>query len=271
MKCQDVQIEIALDRSGDLNRSVYREHLDGCPLCRVALDEHRQMMSDLKVAARPKLNLQNDRLIRSAIAQELAGGKTKSSWLSTGFGEWTQMRLMPFAAGTLATLVIGLGVLSFLFSSLNNPITMQANDAKRVYGDSRVMMANGKPATGDEGSIFAADYARNRLAFANESPSINPQGSLVSLTGSNKFDRKTSDGVVVVAEVFSDGLARIQEVVSPASTKKELDDLERALDAELGDAPFVPASLDGRADSVKVILRFEHVDVNTRTTTRRKR
>ena len=274
MKCKDVQLEIALDSSEEfLIRSGIRTHLDGCPLCRVALDEHRQLALDLQMSVRPKLDLSSDRLIRNAIKQELRNGKSRASWLSTGFGEWTQMRLMPLAIGTVSSLLIGLGVLSFLFSTLNNPVTMKANDVDSVYGDSRTMVAAGKRPISDANAIFPADYARNRLAVANESPSINPQGSLVSLTGSSKLDRATTDGVVVVAEVFSDGLARVQEVVSPNSSSRELEDLERALDAELGDAPFVPASLDGRSNSVRVVLRFQHVNVNvnSRTVTRRKR
>lgn len=272
MKCKDVQLEIALDSSEEfLIRSGIRTHLDGCPLCRVALDEHRDLARDLQMTVRPKMSLSSDRLIRSAIKQELRNGKSTASWLSTGFGEWTQMRLMPLAIGTVSSLLIGLGVLSFLFSTLNNPVTMKANDVNSVYGDSKTMIATGKRPVNDVNAIFPADYARNRLAVANESPSLNPQGSLVSLTNINKFDRTSSDGVVVIAEVFSDGLARLQQVVSPSSTRSELEELERALDAELGDAPFVPASLDGRADSVRVVLRFEHVDVNTRTVPRRKR
>ena len=271
MNCQDVQSQIALENGEEnLVRMGIRAHLDECPLCRVGLYEHRDLKSQLKLLVRPKLSLVNDRAIRSSISHELRTGKVRTKWLSTGFGEWAQMRLMPFAAGTVATLIVGLGVLSFLFSTFNDPIVQQSDRTSNVYRDTKLMIAEGRAPEINGDAIFPADYARNRLAVANDSPSLNPQGSLVSLTGSTKLDRATSDGVVVVAEVFSDGLAKIQEVVSPGGTSREIEDLEKAMDAELGDAPFVPASLDGRSNSVRVVLRFEHVDVHIKTSRKRK-
>ena len=79
------------------------------------------------------------------------------------------------------------------------------------------------------------------------------------------------EGVVVVADVFSNGLAQIQEIIDPSRNSKAIMDLEKALDADLRNAPFVPASLDGRSESVRVVLRFESVNVSTKDRPRNRR
>ncbi|MEP6946446.1 MAG: hypothetical protein ABJA02_11055 [Acidobacteriota bacterium] len=72
--------------------------------------------------------------------------------------------------------------------------------------------------------------------------------------------------VVVVADVFSNGLARIAEVVEPSQNDRAVDELQRALDSDLSDTPFVPASMDNRPNNVRVVLKFQTVEVNSRNT-----
>ena len=112
--------------------------------------------------------------------------------------------------------------------------------------------------------------AKKFLAVGGESPSINPQGALIALSQSIVRGNMKDDEVVVVADVFSNGLAKISEVIEPSADRKAIDELERALNSDPSNAPFVPANLDNRSDSVRVVLKFQSVNVNTRQTHRKR-
>jgi len=74
----------------------------------------------------------------------------------------------------------------------------------------------------------------------------------------------------VVAEVFGNGLARVDEVVEPSHDRRAVEQLQKALQSDPAYAPFVPAKLDRRSDSVRVVLRIQSVDVDTRLPSHRK-
>ena len=71
------------------------------------------------------------------------------------------------------------------------------------------------------------------------------------------------DEVVVVADVFSNGLARVTEVVEPSRDRFAIGELEKAFQSDSAYAPFVPSTMENRADSVRVVLKFQSVDVST--------
>jgi hypothetical protein len=68
--------------------------------------------------------------------------------------------------------------------------------------------------------------------------------------------------VVVVADVFGNGLARIAEVVEPSSDLRAVSDLQKALESDPAYAAFIPSNLESRPDSVRVVLKFQSVDVS---------
>jgi hypothetical protein len=68
--------------------------------------------------------------------------------------------------------------------------------------------------------------------------------------------------VVVVADVYSDGEARIADVVESSGDKRKMERLQAAFRADRMAPPFVPATLDNRSNVVRVILKFQNVDVN---------
>ncbi len=72
------------------------------------------------------------------------------------------------------------------------------------------------------------------------------------------------DEVVVVADVFSSGLARVAEVVEPSHNTQAVLELEKALASDPAFAPFVPSRIETRPDSVRVVLKFQSVNVSTR-------
>jgi hypothetical protein len=71
------------------------------------------------------------------------------------------------------------------------------------------------------------------------------------------------DEVVVVADVFSNGLAQITEVVEPSRDRRAVGELEKALESDPAYAPFVPTTLEKRPESVRVVLKFQNVNVST--------
>jgi hypothetical protein len=74
----------------------------------------------------------------------------------------------------------------------------------------------------------------------------------------------SDDEVVVVADVFSNGLAQIAEVVEPSRDRRAIEELEKALQSDPSLAPFVPADLDQRSTgTVRVIFKIQSVNVNT--------
>jgi len=102
------------------------------------------------------------------------------------------------------------------------------------------------------------DFARS------QSPSLNPEGGLAALTRRHAHSGNAPDidDMIVVANVFSNGAASLAEVVTPPRDKRMLDEFESALRQ---DAAFVPASVDRRPDTMRVVLSFvQRVDVDER-------
>jgi hypothetical protein len=107
------------------------------------------------------------------------------------------------------------------------------------------------------------EYAFSRHAIAGESPSINPQGALVALTRSLVRGKMEDEEVVVVADVFGNGLAKIAQVVEPSDDDRSIRQLQRALESDPVYAPFVPASYDRRSETMRVVLKIQNVNVKT--------
>ncbi|MDI1242647.1 MAG: zf-HC2 domain-containing protein [bacterium] len=263
MRCSDVKSDLPLYSDDILNvseRADLDAHLDTCPLCRQALTEYQEVKNGLRSLARPTMPEAFLASLRSAVAAELAPAfripvfhliEDRRNWLDT----W----LMPSAMGTFASVVFGMFMLWGILSSARDPGDfISISPAPRP-----VMLASSNPMIGDESiDILAADYATTRLSVASESPSVNPQGALVALTKSLVRGEMRDDEVVVVAEVFGNGLARISEVVEPGNSRA-IEDLEKALESDPVYAPFVPASFDGRSERMRVVLKIQNVNVHT--------
>ncbi len=266
MKCETLQLNLPLYAEGALAENVrfeLGEHLQHCPLCRERVSEFQILKNDLRVLARPTVPVEFlDALHRTVIA-ELAQTKPEPvSIFSEGFRHWLKFRLMPYGVGTIASLLI---TFAFLSALLTNKLSAPpAGEFAKANAQPALILtdSNTETATG-ELSLTQADYAALRIPFANESPSINPSGALVALTKSFVRGKMKDEEVVVVADVFGDGIAQIAQVVEPPRSRQILRDLEKALEDDPSDAPFVPAKLDGRSDMVRVVLKIQTVDVAT--------
>lgn len=268
MKCSDLQNSVSQYSDGSLDGpevAIVKSHLAACPLCRERVDEYRAMMADMRQFGRAAIPAGVSNKVRLAVRYE------NRSRNFAGFNparlEWLQMRLMPLSVGVMASLVIGFSFVTLLLSG-----RFATEDYYSMRGrDTRIMVApDGNSNTGSRpDDISPVDFARTRMAVSGESPSINPQGALATISRSlvNHGIRNTE--VVVVADVFSNGLARIAEVVEPSQNVNAVDELEKALDSDNAAAPFIPAELDNRSGSVRVVLKFQSVEVNTRKARKR--
>ncbi|MGI8787388.1 MAG: hypothetical protein ACR2HG_06475 [Pyrinomonadaceae bacterium] len=173
------------------------------------------------------------------------------------------MRFMPYAVGTALSLLLGLSLLWTLLSAANSNEKNVELAKYEPITKSSVLLTSNPNTLDDEVELNAADYAAARLSVSGDSPSLNPHGALVALTKSILRGKMKDDEVVVVADVFGDGLAQIAEVVEPSSDRRAVGELEKALKNDPNYAPFVPASYDQRSDTVRVIFKINRVDVQT--------
>jgi len=112
-----------------------------------------------------------------------------------------------------------------------------------------------------DGATFK--YAAERSDVAQESPSLNPNGALVAMTSAMARSGGKNREIVLVADVFSDGIARINEVVQPSPDEKTMRALEKAMEQVPDTSPaFVPATLDNRSNVVQIVLKIHEVDVS---------
>jgi len=244
MRCEEVRELIAVEADdclADSESSLLNDHLSVCPLCRQERDDVRSVTRDLRMMSRPAMPKSALASLRNAVAERTG---VSGFWISEDRRPWLEAWLMPSSVGTFASVVMGIGFLWLLSLS---PVQVPQTFAENASGRDPMQLA----------------YVEQRVDVASESPSINPHGALVALTNSLVRGEMKDDEVVVVAEVFGNGLAKIDEVVEPSRNRRAVGELEKALQSDPSFAPFVPADLDNRPDSVKVVFKIQSVNVST--------
>lgn len=262
MNCSDLRSELPLyfdDVLSPETVSSIDAHLAGCPLCRQSLAEMREIRNELRSLSRPRIAPARLASIRRAVAAEAAIPQIAPAFrlVEQDRRRWVDVWLMPSMVGSAASVVFGISLLWLLL--------MPASGGRLDMEIARGLEAARQPAIIDpltEIPTTPLQYASTRLAFSEESPSINPQGALVALTRSLLRGEMKDEEVVVVADVFGDGLARIAEVVEPSKDEAAVRELKEALQSDPAFAPFVPANLDHRSESVRVVLRVQTVKVH---------
>lgn len=276
MLCENLQFNLPIyldDILSETEHADIEKHLAQCPVCRAKLADFQMLRNDLRDLPRPALSNERLMAVRSRVAQEAETKQGRVAWLfSEDWREWMQMRLMPYIIGTAASLLFTVTLLWTLLSAAYIPektVELAKNDAPLK---SAVLLANSAPnIVGNDLEVNPASFAATRYSVSGGSPSLNPQGALVALTRSIVRGKMKDDEVVIVADVFGDGLAQIAEIVEPSSDVQAVRELERALknDPRYA-APFVPANLDGRSNTVRVIFKINRVDIQTHTKTKAK-
>lgn len=259
MKCDEIQLALSLyddDALAPANMLACEDHLQECPVCRAELAEFRALSRSLgRLSAAPlPENLASS--ISQALAIE-AGALEREPILPwrTQLVNWLQPRLIPYAFSSVASVALFLSMFVGLRPHL--VALREAQRANEASNSSPVIYDINRP-------ISSESYAALRAPYAVESPSLNPGGALAALTHLSNIQQNgslDSDDMVVVADVYSDGSASLASVMNPPRDSRMLADFQDALRKN---AAFVPASLDGRPDTMRVVFTVQKVDVRER-------
>ncbi len=262
MKCSDLQYSLSLYADSGLDEGVdfaVRSHIDICPMCRQRLADLREIRSGLRQLPHPAMPVDLQNRIKMAVRTEKYPGKQHLP--QSDLREWLTMRVMPYTVGLAASILIGGAFLTMMFSGILQ------SQAVMSYGPNRsssvLLASNSNPYFEAQDPITPSQYANTRMGFGYESPSVNPSGALIALTRSLVRGGMKDDEVVVVADVFGNGLARIAEVVEPSRDSDAILELQRALQSDPAFAPFVPTNIEDRPESVRVVLKLQSVSVST--------
>jgi hypothetical protein len=262
MSCQETKRSLSQYVDDELSSALRRAvetHLDSCPVCRAELVELRAIRNGLRQLARslpPSLLAPaiNDALMIEAAARR----QSPTPSLREQITNWIEPRLMPYSIGSFASVILFTAMLVGLrphFIALQE--AARQNDSILVV-DTRTPYDLTRPVTPE-------DFSARRAPFAEQSPSLNPGGALATLTGNYTQPRtgfQDGDDMIVVADVFSNGTASLADVVQAPRNRRMLADFEVALRQSTA---FVPASLDRRPDTMRVVFTVQKVDVRDRS------
>jgi anti-sigma factor RsiW len=236
------------------------EHLDQCPVCRAEVADLRLLSRSFRNLSRPDVPADLASSITDALVIEAAAQKQSPvrSWRER-LEIWAEPRLMPYGVGAMVSLVLFFG----MFVGLR-PHFEALQRAARYNND---VMAF-QPFSGYDLNrpVTPEDFSAIRAPFAEQSPTLDPKGALAAFTSAyaqpHLGSREDVDDMIVVADVFSNGSAALAGVVHAPRDRQMLADFELALRQS---AAFVPASLDRRPGTMRVVFSVQKVDVRDRS------
>ncbi|MDQ4123449.1 MAG: hypothetical protein M3209_18595 [Acidobacteriota bacterium] len=270
MDCQEFRSNLSLYvddvfETSPTIRTLCDEHLRDCPLCRTDVADLRELKSSLSAIRRPAVSPDFTDSLRRAVTTELIAQKAmqrkksdKNDWLG-----WLEFNLMPYAIGTVASVLLFMMMFAALHTAMNTFRNLHNQFASGGGGSVTTVFSADTHKVYDTSLPYSpADYAALRSPYALESPSINPKGTFVSFTSSLMRGEVDQSAVVVVADVFGNGLARVADVLEPPQDPNKLEELEKILNSE---PVFVPASYDKRPENLRVVLLIQKVNISGET------
>lgn len=267
MDCQEFRshlsqyVDDVFEASSTSARAVTDEHLRNCPLCRADVADLRKIKSSLSAIRRPAISPDFTDSLRRAVATELIAQKAtrktivdKNEWRG-----WFKFNLMPYTVGTVGSALLFLMMFSALYTAMTTFRNIKVR-AAAAEEETATIISTENTKIYDTGLPYSpADYAALRSPHALESPSLNPKGALVSFTSSLMRGEVDQGAVIVVADVFGNGLARVADVLEAPHDPNKLDELEKILNNE---PVFVPASYDKRPENLRVVLLIQKVNIS---------
>lgn len=259
MSCQESQKSFSPYLDGVLPRGAVDtldEHLSVCPVCRGQLEATRSLVRGLSLVTRPAspANLASD-IRASLVIERAARAASEPAPLHERMALWVKLRLMPYAVGAVYSMILFIAV----FGALRQQLVLLRNLAEARY------LEEGRPALADGSGYdvtrpLSPDLAvAARAQFTSESPTINPRGALAKLTLAPASDGNPSDDdMIVVADVYGNGTASLAEVVEPPRNRRMVEELQDALRKN---PAFVPASLDRRPQTMRVVFVLQKMNV----------
>lgn len=220
------------------------EHLNRCPVCRAEVVELRALTRRLNLMTRPTPPENLVGAINHILAIEAAARRQSPKIpLSRRIARFLEPRVMPYTIGSFASVIMFM----LMFAGLR-PHFVALREAAALQ---HAMVID----------ITPESLAGERAGYGEQSPTLDPRGSLAALTRAyghpHPDDQSDADDMIVVTDVFSNGAASLAEVVNPPRDKRMLDEFESALRQ---DAAFVRASLDGRPDTMRVVFAVQKAD-----------
>src|SRR5215213_703581 len=236
------------------------EHLDRCPVCRAEVAGLRSLTRSLSLMTRPKPPAGLTDTISDLLTIEAAARRAPHPSLGRRIARFLEPRLMPYSVGSFASVIL----FTLMLSALRPHFIALREAALQNSGSVIVLHAYEEPGYDLTQPVTREDFAASRAPMGELSPSLNPGGALAALTRAYAHPHDSysdADDMIVVADVFSNGVASVSGVVQPPRDKRMLDEFESALRQ---DAAFVPASMDRRPDTMRVVFAVQKVDVDER-------
>lgn len=261
MNCSETQPSLSLYLDGQMEagaQAACETHLRRCPVCRAELADLRFLTRDLSLLARPVAPPDLAANINFTLAAEAAVKRQTPplSW-SEQIANWLRPRLLPYTVGSFASVMLffsAFGALSSSLRALNDWDYTErlavAREYQRIYGVDF-------PGYDIQQPVTPQGLALLRQPVTDQSPTLNPQGALLSVIRSLSFDDDT-DEMMVVADIFSDGSAALTDVMTPPRDPRLLRDVQRALRQN---PAFVPATYDGRPQTLRVVFVVQNLGV----------
>ncbi len=236
------------------------EHLDCCPVCRAEIAELRSLTRSLSLLSRPTPPSDLAATISDTLMIEAAARRqAPNPSLTYRIARFLEPRLMPYTVGSFASVIM----FFLMFAALRPHFVALREAANQNSGV--IVLRTTEPGYDLYKPVTPEDFAASRAPYAEQSPSLNPGGALAALTRAYAHPQTDyygdADDMVVVADVFSNGAASLADVVHAPRDKRMLAEFESALRQ---DAAFVPASLDRRPDTMRVVFAVQKVDVDDR-------
>jgi hypothetical protein len=266
MKCDEIQQSLSLyvedGLAAEVRMACY-QHLEVCPVCREHVVELRKLRSGLAMLTKPAPPADLVSSINLAVAAEAARQKahrqaTTMDLFNDWALKWFQPRFMRYAFSSFSSVII----FALVFAALR-PHMIALHEASLAFEQMQI------PSPYDEYDVLAFDitkpispesYVALRTPFNSESPSLNPRGALASLgsQADHLTGRQSDDDMVIVADVFLNGSASVADVVQAPRDRRMLEDFQQALRQN---AAFVPAAMDRRPETMRVVFSIQRVDV----------
>jgi hypothetical protein len=273
MSCDEIQASLSLyvddGLTADARRTCY-QHLEVCPVCRAHVAELRTLRGNLAMLRQPVppadlIPSINIALAAKASERRARRDATTIDVINDWALKWLQPRPMRYAFSSLASIII----FTCVFAALR-PHMIALHEASLAFEQMQIT-----PSPDDEYYVLGYDitkpispesYAAVRSPFNAESPSLNPGGALATLgwrTDHWHGNSRQGDGdMVIVADDFTNGSASIANVMQAPRDRRVLEDFEKALRKN---AAFVPAALDRRPETMRVVFSVQRVDVHERS------
>jgi anti-sigma factor RsiW len=271
MNCDEIQQSLSLYVDDGLTveeRLACTQHLEVCPVCRAHVGQLRALRSSLAMLSKPEppadlIPAINIAVAAAAAEQRALRNASPMDRINDFAFKWLQPFAMRYAFSSVASIIIFTAVFAAL-----RPHMIALHEATLAFEQIQLTT------TPDDYFLAGYDitkpispqsYAALRTPFNAESPSLNPSGALATLgwqiDSRQRAERVSDDDMVIVADVFTNGSASLANVMHAPRDRRVLLDFERALRQN---AAFVPAALDRRPETMRVVFSVQRVEVRER-------